>query len=100
MPDTQKLMNQFFVEIDGVAQNVAAEILGDLLEITIETSLHLPDVATLVMHDSRLKWLDDAKLEPGKSLVIKASTGSNELPIFDGEIVELEPDFHTGAQRF
>jgi phage protein D len=100
MPDTQKLMNQFFVEIDGVAQSVAAEILGDLLEITIETSLHLPDVATLVMHDSRLKWLDDAKLEPGKSLVIKASTDSNELPIFDGEIVELEPDFHTGAQRF
>ena len=100
MPETQKLLSQFFVAIDGATQGVAQELMGDLLEITVESSLHLPDVCTLVAHDSKLKWLDESKIEPGKTLVISAKAEGDEQPLFDGEIVELEPDFHPGSQRF
>src|SRR5690349_1063846 len=99
MPEA-RAVSHFFVAIDGATQGVAQELMADLLEVTVETSLHLPDVATLVAHDSKLRWLDDAKVEPGKPLTIRGQTEGDEHPLFDGEIVELEPDFHPGSQRF
>jgi DNA polymerase-3 subunit beta len=38
-------------------------------------------------------------LEPGKPLKISARVGSGEKPLFDGEIVEIEPDFAPHTQR-
>src|SRR5258706_6356802 len=100
MSDTHGLLSQFYISVDGLADSLAQELMGDLLELTVESSLHLPDVATIVVHDTRLKWLDDAKLEPGKGLKIGSRVTSAEHPLFDGEIVEIEPDFRPGAQRF
>ena len=61
--------------------------------MTIETSLHLPDVATLILHDPSLHWIDDASLEPGTPMEISAKADKSTKTIFDGEIVEIEPDF-------
>src|SRR5688500_10507568 len=99
MADAHTLLEHVYVTVDGMDATVAQELMGDLLEATIESSLHLPDVATLVLHDTRLRWIDDARLEPGKGLRISAKAAEGEHPIFDGEIVELEPDFGAGAQR-
>ena len=63
------LLNHVYIEIDGQPQD---ELVGDLVALTVESSLHLPDSATLVLHDSRLHWIDQQTLEPGKSLKIKA----------------------------
>src|SRR3982751_3088631 len=70
MPDTLGLLSQFYLTIEGMSDSLAQELVGDLLELTVESSLHLPAVAT------------------------------SEHPLFDGEIVEIEPDFRPGAQRF
>src|SRR5262249_23286345 len=65
-----------------------------------ESSLHLPDVATLRITDSALRWIDEKGLEPGKRLKVSAKgpESKNENPLFDGEIVELEPEFTPSAQ--
>jgi phage protein D/phage baseplate assembly protein gpV len=91
MADTAQLLSQFYVKIDG--QNASEEFMHDLTEVRVESSLHLPDVATLVLHDARLHWVDYAGLAPGKTVQIAAKSGQKEQPVFDGEIVELEPEF-------
>jgi phage protein D/phage baseplate assembly protein gpV len=94
MPDTSNLLSQFYVKIDGT--DASEEFMHDLIEVTVESSLHLPDVATLTLHDRRLQYIDDPHLAPGKTLEISAKSGQKSDPLFDGEIVELEPDFRPG----
>lgn len=91
MSDRGKLLSQFYFTIDGAES--PAQLVGDLLEVTVESSLHLPDVATLTFHDPRLRWIDEELLAPGKALVIAAKAGGGERPLFDGELVEIEPEF-------
>lgn len=99
MAETRQLLSQFYLSVDGIEGATGVELEGDLLEITIESSLHLPDMATIVLHDSRLKWADDARLAPGKGLRVSARSARDEHPLFDGEIVEIEPEFATGSQQ-
>src|SRR6266567_826411 len=98
MPDNSNLLSHFYVKIDGA--DASNEFTRDLLEVTVENSLHLPDVATLVLHDARLHWIDDASLVPGKMIQISAKTARQEKLLFDGEIVEVEPDFEPSTQQF
>ncbi len=90
------LLNHVHLEIDGQLHD---ELVVDLVALTVESSLHLPDSATLVLHDSRLHWIDQQVLEPGKSLKIKANTDGKDHLVFDGEIVGLEPAFGLDAVR-
>lgn len=97
MPETAELISQFYVKLNG--QDAPDELTADLLEISVETSLHLPDVCTVSLHDPRLRWVDDDRLSPGKPLQITARAGKTERPIFDGEIVELEPRFGPATHK-
>ena len=97
MPDNSNLLSHFYVKIDGA--DTSDEFTRDLLEVTVENSLHLPDVATLVLHDTRLHWIDEDSLAPGKVIQISAKVGRQEKLLFDGEIVEIEPDFGPSTQR-
>lgn len=94
MSEPGKLIHHFYLEING--RKAPKDLMHALLEIAVESSLHMPDVATLIIHDPQLRWLDDALLRPGQELRVQAITAdsdkSNE-PIFNGEIVELEPEF-------
>lgn len=97
MADPQRLLNQCYLSIKGAPAPLP--LMGDLEQVSVESSLHLPDVATLVLHDPRLAWLDDDLLAPGAALSITMRSGGSEALIFDGEIVELEPEFGASAQR-
>ena len=80
MPDTTLLLSQFYVKIDGT--DASEHLMTNLVEATVENSLHLPDVATLVVHDSDGKWVDDPSFSPGKALVIDAKVGDKNKIIF------------------
>src|SRR5579859_3513460 len=107
MPDTQALLSQIYVELDGqLASDLkvhtpwgGSDLMNDLMEATEESSMHLPDVATLVLHDSHLKWIDDPRLAPGKKLTISFKSGAENAKVFDGEVVELEPNFSPSTQE-
>jgi phage protein D len=98
MPETQEHTSQFGIQVEGLDETAAASLLADVVEITVESSLHLPDVATIVLHDSWLRWVDDKRLDPGKGIKLSARpSDGDEQPLFDGEIVELEPEFGAAA---
>ncbi|HEX9371312.1 MAG TPA: contractile injection system protein, VgrG/Pvc8 family, partial [Roseiflexaceae bacterium] len=97
MADTDHLLSHFYLKLDGA--DAPAELMSAVLEISVESSLHLPDVATLTLHDPRLRWVDDALLAPGTPITVDARAGRQEQPLFDGEIVEIEPDFGPSTHR-
>jgi phage protein D len=96
MPDSSQLLSHFYLMLDGAV--ALDELMRDVMEITVENSLHLPDVAMIVLNDPHLKWIDADSLTPGKAIIVSARGASGEELIFDGEIVELEPDFHPTTQ--
>ncbi|MDZ4722106.1 MAG: VgrG-related protein [Roseiflexaceae bacterium] len=96
-PIQKRLIGQFYLKINGAP--AAEEFNRDLLEVTVENSLHLPDVATIVVHDPKLKWIDDDQFTPGKTIKIESKADGVTDEIFDGEIVELEPDFDSTTQK-
>ena len=57
-----------YIKIDG--QDASTELMDDLLEIVVDTSLYLPSMFSIKFHDQHLKWIDDASLDIGKSLEI------------------------------
>jgi phage protein D len=97
MPDPKAVQSQFYIEIDGAP--VPIDFMNDIQLLTIDSSLHLPDSASITLNDPTLKWLDSEKIEPGKGLKIYAETDKVKELIFDGEIVELEPDFQKASQH-
>jgi uncharacterized protein involved in type VI secretion and phage assembly len=101
MADQPTLISQFYLELEGMDGTRLVDLQRDVLAITVESSLHLPDVATLRISDTALHWIDDKALEPCKRLKVsaKGAQSSSEHPLFDGEIVELEPDFGPSAQH-
>ena len=52
MPDAAGLISHFQVKLNGTL--VTEEFMRDLFEITVDSSLHMPDSATVVLND--LGW--------------------------------------------
>jgi uncharacterized protein involved in type VI secretion and phage assembly len=97
MADTSNLLSHFYIKLNGA--DASEELMLQVLSLKVETSLHLPSVATIVLEDSTLKWIDDERLAPGKSVEISTKGNGASKKLFDGEIVELEPEFGAGTQR-
>jgi phage protein D len=91
------LVPLFYLKIDG--QQPRAELTADIETITVESSLHMPDVATITLHDQELRWADSDELSPGKPIMISAKVGRSEKPVFDGEVVEIEPILEKGMKK-
>ncbi len=91
MPEREPLQSQFSIMLAG--EPASGELMRHLEHVTVETSLHLPDLATLVLHDPALEWVDHASLAPGVAVRVDVEAGASQATIFDGEIVELEPEF-------
>src|ERR1044071_1090111 len=82
VPDTTTLLSQVYVQLDN--QDAPGEFVTDMLDVIIENSLHLPDVATLTVNDQMGTWVDDNRLAPGKSVKVAAKVGQQQHTIFDG----------------
>lgn len=91
MPVQETHLAHFNLLIDG--SQAAREMMSALLECTVENSLHLPDMCTIRIEDSKFTWVDDAHFVEGKSVEIQAGDEKQGLqPIFKGEITGLELD--------
>jgi phage protein D len=80
----------FLVEIDG---SVNSDLQVKLRDITMESTIHLPDVAVVSFHDKGMGLVDSGLFEVGKSLKILSRENNKDKRIFDGEIVQVEPQF-------
>lgn len=100
MADAAGSVSHFIVKLSG--ELVAPGLMSAISEITVENSLHMPDAATIVLNDPALEWIDDPALAPGKAIEISGSAStvdSPSRPVFDGEIVGLEPEFSGATHK-
>lgn len=98
MPNRPKLMDHILIKVDG--NDLPAKIMDDLLEVTVESSLRLPDMFTIHVHDEQLKWVDEGPFGLGKEVeigAVKEESGSS-LVLIKGEITAIEPDFGEGTK--
>lgn len=93
-----RLMDHFFVKVDG--NSLATDVMDDLIEITVDSSLHLPDALCIHLHDEKLQWIDDGPFVLGSEVEVSAQpeAGGQSRVIFRGEITALEPEFGEGTQ--
>lgn len=84
-------VSHFALHIDGV--KASPQMMDEILEFTVENSIHLPDMATFRIHDSDFKWLDSEMIQEGKIIEIRGGEEQNTLQsLFNGEITGLELD--------
>jgi len=98
VPTEARLMDHLYITIDG--ENLPAEAMDDLIEVTVESSLHLPDMFTIHLHDEGLNWVDQGPFALGKEVEISGlpEEEGNSQSLIKGEITALEPDFGEGTQ--
>ena len=84
----RRAIAQIFVRVNGAA--ISDGMLGDLIETIVESTVHLPDMASMTFADADFEWSDASRLDVGDELVI--AIGSNELQreVFVGEVTALE----------
>lgn len=88
---------QFYIKVNGA--DVPTSIASALEMAVVESTLHLPSMATLTFHDPEMTLIDGSTLVPGAELVISVKAGPQPKILFDGEIVALEPEFSSRTQR-
>jgi phage protein D/phage baseplate assembly protein gpV len=100
MPEQERFLSQFFVRVNG--NDLESELMDELLQVVVDSNLHLPDMFVIRVHDESLKWIEEGPFELGASVEIGAVTteGGSEEKLISGEITALEPDFNEGTQAF
>ncbi len=96
MVKKETLISQFFLKING--SPAPRELMDALIEIIVEDNLHLPDMFSIQLHDSRLKWAESALLQIGNEVEISAQghdprskRAGPARVLMQGEITGLEP---------
>jgi phage protein D len=91
-------LSQCQIRIDG--WDAPLELMQDLIEVVVDSSLYLPSMFTIRVNDPDLKWVDDARLDIGKPVEIRMTTviegessSSSTGKLIKGEITGLEPEF-------
>ncbi len=95
MPQTE-FLPQATIKIAGA--NASEAFMNALVEVVVDSSLHLPAMFTISLQDPTLSWVDDPLLEIGKQVEITTQQGQCSGVLIDGEITALEPDFSATGQ--
>jgi len=98
MPQRQRLLSHIYIRVSG--NDLQSDLMDDLLQVVIDSNLHLPDMFTIRVHDEELEWVDTGPFELGASVEIgvRSAEGSSEDKLIVGEITAIEPDFGRGTQ--
>jgi phage protein D/phage baseplate assembly protein gpV len=98
VPANPKLVDHILIKVDE--SDLSTEVMDDLFEVTVDSSLHLPDMFTISLHDEKLKWVSEGPFKLGKPVEISAipEEGGKSKVLFKGEITALEPDYREGTQ--
>ncbi len=88
MPDRRDI-SDVSLTIDGT--KATREVQGDLIEVIVDQSLHLPSMFSIRLHSHDMKWLEDSTFREGKKIEI--SYGERPaVKLLSGKISGLEPD--------
>lgn len=79
------------IRISGVT--LAAELAGQVLDLTVETDLDLAGSFSFTLYNPDNALLDSALLDLGKTIEIHLGYGNDLTPALLGEIAAIEPSF-------
>lgn len=91
-PTTSRLVTNVYVKLDGADLPPAQDIMADLLRVRVDASVHLPDMAVLLINNAEFKWSNQDKFKMGQDLKIyygDADLRSAE-PVFAGEVTAMD----------
>jgi Rhs element Vgr protein len=100
MPD--ELRAELVIKVGGRART---DMLDDIVEVVVDSNLHLPSMATIELYDTTMEWIDDTAIAVGKLVELtfeaplrdESAEGTPRL-LFKGEVVSLEPIFKPSGQ--
>lgn len=99
---TDEMRTDLVIKIGGTAQG---EMLDEVIEVIVDSNLHLPSMATIELFDTTMEWIDDTAIDIGKPLEItfeapEFEEGAEGTPrvLFKGEITSLEPVYQPGGK--
>ena len=84
----QRAVAQAFIKAKGTP--IPDGMLADLLELEVDSSVHLPDMATMTFGDLDFEWSDATRLNIGDELTIELGSNNLRREVFAGEITALE----------
>ncbi len=99
-------ISHFTVKIGGT--DMSEQFMDAVREIVVDCSLYMPSMFTIRLDDHNLEWVDDAQLDIGKEVEIKAETAEGTVTdygavisglLIKGEITGLEPEFVAGGSN-
>ncbi|MBN1934504.1 MAG: VgrG-related protein [Anaerolineae bacterium] len=98
MPRQDKPVNHFLIRVDG--NLLSAQLMDDLIDVMVDSNLHLPDMFAIRVHDESLEWIDRGPFKLGVLVEIGVvpQDGGEEQELIKGEITALEPDFAEGTR--
>ena len=88
---TELPASHFSLKLNG--SPAAPEAMDAMLSCTVETTLNLPDMCLIRLHDEGFKWIDSPLFREGVPLVVEAGQeAATAKTLFQGEIVAVEMD--------
>ncbi len=94
MPEERQNVSPISLKVEGTP--ISEDVVGDLLEVVVDHSLHLPSMFSIRLHNHDMKWLEDETFREGKKVEI--SYGENPAQkLLSGKIASLEPDLNEAA---
>ena len=96
MPRQEAFIRQLYIKVNDTQLQQA--VMNDLFEARVESSLRLPEMCTLVLHDANASYTNHDTFALGAALEVGVSDeqGRGNRPIFKGEITSLEPVYGEG----
>jgi phage protein D len=91
------LSRQLYVKIN--AMPLQTTVMDELYRVEVESSLSLPAMCVLFVHDSDAGLTNQGPFDLGAAIEVGVADdqGRGETLLFDGEITGIEPDFREGT---
>src|SRR5438128_7160678 len=94
MSNDRPNVSQLSIKVEGSL--VSGDVVGDLLDVTVDHSLHVPSMFTIHLHNHDMKWLEDETFREGKKIEI-AFGEQPAVKLLSGKIAALEPELSEHA---
>ncbi len=95
----QRLIAQIYIRVDGTSvSDTEPELLEELGVAIVESSAHLPDMATLEFHNRDLHLSDAERFKIGQEIRIALGDSKLKKEVFVGEITDVELDISMSAR--
>jgi phage protein D len=96
MPVGREWTEQIVIKVGGA--NIDLELMDQLIEVLVDSSLSLPDMFIVHFNDTdNFRWMDSGPFEVGKEVEIQLpldAENETTIKVIKGEITAIEPHFN------